>query len=67
MQNAIEDGSRRISLERQEPGGHFVQQNPEREQVRPSIKWFAKYLFRRHVDHCSQRRSRTGEMLLGKA
>ena len=63
VQDGVKNGCRSVALEGQQPGGHFVEHGAEGKQVGTPVELFAQRLLWRHVRHCSQGRSRTGQVL----
>ncbi len=67
VENRIENGNRAVSLKGQSARGQLVQDDPEAEEIAPSIHVSTERLLRRHVRHCSERCPRAGQILLGDA
>ena len=57
VQDAIENGSARLSREGQFAGCRLVEHDSERKQIAACIHFLAQGLFWRHVGHRAERRS----------
>ena len=66
LQNLIENHGRGVAAERLAPRPHFVENHPERKQVRAGVQSFAAGLLRRHVSGGADGRARTGQIRAGR-
>lgn len=66
MQNRVEDGGGGIACKCLPPGGHLVENNSERENIRAGVKLFPQGLFGGHVGHRADGCSRAGQVLVGR-
>ena len=65
IQDAVEDGRGAFARKRQQAGRHFIEHNPEGEQICAAIQFLRRGLFGRHVSDGAEHEPRTGEVYKG--